>query len=324
MKVIGGDIGGTHSRLELFESVDGHLAGLVSEKYNNLDFGDFDELLADFLARHRLGEVDALGLAVAGPVERGECRLTNLNWRLSESQLKSRFELPRSHLLNDFAAIPYGIDELTEEDLVILQGGEPEAGGVRSFVGAGTGLGQSVSLQVGESMQVLSTEAGHADFAPGSRQQLEIVAALRDHGPVSNEMLLSGSGLVNIYSALKALGETEGESPPDLASADAPMQISERARAGDRLAARTVACFFEMLGSYVGNLALQTLPRGGLYLAGGIVPKLLDLMDREAFLHAYTNKARMRHLLQAIPLILILNEGVARLGAARSAMGSFD
>jgi glucokinase len=322
MKILSGDVGGTHTRLELFETEQAGLRSLAEEKYGNAGYRSFQELLQGFLAGQAGGQaVDAACLAVAGPVAEGRCRLTNLDWTLDARELGEHFGFPSSYLLNDFAAIPYGVDDLAEQDLTCLQPGKPRAQGVRAFVGAGTGLGQAISLPDGAGLRVLPSEAGHADFAPGSELQLRLVSRLRSSlGPVSNESLLSGRGLVNIYRGLFELGEGNQAPEVDITAEDAPARISEAARRGEELPARAIRVFFEMLGSYLGNVALQTLPFGGLYLAGGIVPKLMDLMDLDVLLRAYGNKAKMRDLLGEIPIQVILNEGVARLGAARYAV----
>ena len=318
MKILTGDVGGTHSRFEIFRSEGSGLKSLYSEKYANAHYAGFEALLTQFLGQAEAGEIEAACFAVAGPVKAGTCHLTNLDWVLSEEVLSAGFEFSACYLLNDFAAIPYGVEELAADDLICLQAGKPERQGVRAFVGAGTGLGQAVSLPTAGGLQVLATEAGHADFAPGSARQLALVAQLQSRmGPVSNEALLSGRGLVNLYTGLAALGHGATRAVVDIASDEAPSQITAAARQGDGLAVLTLAYFFEMLGSYLGNVALQTLPRGGLYLAGGIVPKLVDMMKADELLAAYRNKARMRELLDEIPVYIITNEAVARLGAAR-------
>jgi len=323
MNILTGDIGGTHSRLELFEAGTGGLRSLATEKYKNVGFASFDALLSAFLQSHA-GDtpVDAAGMAVAGPVANGHCRLTNLDWTLDAQALAGQFGFRHCYLLNDFAAIPYGVDALAGEDLVCLQAGRVVAQGLRAFVGAGTGLGQALSIPGKQGLRVLSSEAGHADFAPGSERQMALVAQLRSKlGPVSNESLLSGGGLVHIYLGLSVLGEGALEDAVDTNSSEAPAQIADAARCGEPLATKSVSCFFEMLGSYMGNLALQSLPYGGLYLAGGMVPKMIDLMDVEALLAAYRDKAKMQELLRDIPIHVILNEAVARFGAARYVLG---
>ncbi|MBD3671022.1 MAG: glucokinase [Gammaproteobacteria bacterium] len=318
MKLIGGDIGGTHSRLELFEARGDVLESIVAVKYDNKDYVDLDQLLEAFLSKYVKEDLTAIGLAVAGPIEQDTCRLTNLDWHIDANEMRHRFGMEQVYLLNDFEAIPYGVGHLGEQDLVVLQMGQPQPEAVRSFIGAGTGLGQAIAIQTKQSLRVLASEAGHADFAPGSRQQLDILGAMLPHGSVSNEMLMSGVGLVNIHTALNSLGVREGQALVP-ATEDAPRQISDLARTGDPLARHAINMFFEILGSYAGNVALQTLPRGGLYLAGGIVPKLLDLMDRDTFLDAFMHKSKMGSLLGAIPVYIIINEGVARLGAAHYA-----
>jgi len=322
MNILSGDVGGTHSRLELFAVGESGLRSLAVEKYSNAGFQSFEELLRKFLDDHATGvTIEAACLAVAGPVHSGRCQLTNLDWTLEEQALAADFGFGHCFLLNDFAAIPYGVDHLAADELMSLQTGRPRPDGLRAFVGAGTGLGQALAIPENAGLRVLSSEAGHAGFAPGSVRQLALVTHLRAIlGPVSNESLLSGRGLVNIYSGLSDLDMGTQDAAVDIASAEAPAQISEAARRGDTLASQAVGYFFEMLGSYLGDVALQTLPFGGIYLAGGIVPKLMDLMDVDEVLKAYRDKAKMRELLEEIPIQVILNEGVARLGAARYAI----
>jgi len=321
MNILTGDVGGTHSRLELFDVNEGALRSLVVEKYSNTGFESFEQLLQAFVAGPAIGlKIESACFAVAGPVAASRCHLTNLDWTLDAQTLAAEFGFSHCFLLNDFAAIPYGVDLLPEEDMLVLQAGRPRADGVRVFVGAGTGLGQALSIPVGDGIRVLSSEAGHADFAPGSARQMGLVAQLRSIlGPVSNESLLSGRGLVNIYTGLFDLDKGALDPSVDITSPEAPAQITAAARKGDELAALAVAYFFEMLGSYLGDVALQTLPFGGIYLAGGIVPKLLDLLDEKALFDAYGDKAKMHDLLREMPIHVILNEGVARLGAARYA-----
>lgn len=321
MKILSGDIGGTNSRLEVFEVQGREFRSIAEAKIQNAKTEGFEHLLSAFLQQQSFDDkIDLACLAVAGPVNNQRCRLTNLDWTLDAASLKARFEFQALHLLNDFVAIPYGVDLLGEEELACLQMGTPDPDGVRAFVGSGTGLGQAISVPGPTGLTVLASEAGHADFAPGSMSQLALLRHMRPQiGPVSNEALLSGAGLINIYTGLFDQGEGDLSETVDIASEDAPAQIVEAARRDEVLAVKSVAMFFDMLGSYLGNVALQTLPRGGLYLAGGMIPKMMDLMDPGRLLQAYLDKAKMQELLQAIPIHVILDERVARLGAARYA-----
>ncbi|MBD3610569.1 MAG: glucokinase [Gammaproteobacteria bacterium] len=313
------DIGGTHSRFEIFKYKEQALTSITSAVYHNHAFHDIDAVMAAFLQESQARHIDAACLAVAGPVQQSHyCRLTNLNWELNTEQLSQRWHIPRVCLLNDIAAIPYGIKYLAKSDLHCLQQGSSVDGDrVVSFLGVGTGLGQSLAIYRHGELTVLSTEAGHADFAPGSALQQQLLSFYRqDSQPISNEFFLSGQGIVHIYQAMGRLGfATERLQWSDERS-DLAREISQAAQQGDPLASQAINAFIHILGSYAGNVALQTLPTGGLYLAGGVVPKLLPLMKAETFLQGFHHKAAMQELLATIPVYVILNSGVARLGAA--------
>ncbi len=324
MKVLAGDLGGTHGRLWLAEVVNGLPRCLREAVYPSADYPDPADFIEHFLA----GEtVTAACLAVAGPVEvhtDGQtARITNLPWRLDSRELAHRLGLPRLRLINDFAAVGHGIDALQPKDLVNLQPGRPRARAPRALIGAGTGLGVAILVWNGTDYQVLPTEGGHVDFAPTDALQAELWAWLHPrHGHVSAERVLSGPGLVNIYRFLaqRAPQRADPALTVMLDHDDAPARISEHALwHGDALAREAVELFIRIYGAQAGNLALTTLAHGGVFLAGGIAPKLLDLLSGGGFIAAFRAKGRMAPLMEEFPVQVIINTRVGLLGAARVA-----
>ncbi len=324
MKVLAGDLGGTHGRLWLAEVDGGPPRCLRETVYPSADYPDPADFIEDFLA----GETVASAcLAVAGPVETHDdgqtARITNLPWRLDSRKLAERLGLPRLRLINDFAAVGYGIDALQPKDLVTLQPGQPRPQASRVLIGAGTGLGVAILAWDGRRYRVLASEGGHVDFAPTEPLQSELWAWLQArHGHVSAERVLSGPGLVNLYRFL-AQRRPEAADPAlgaVLDQHDAPARISEHALwRGDALAREAVELFIRIYGAQAGNLALTALAHGGVFLAGGIAPKLLDLLHGGGFIAAFRAKGRMAPLMEEFPVQVIINTRVGLLGAARVA-----
>lgn len=312
-KILAADIGGTKALLRLSQvQHGGETRILCQRRYTSARFATFDELLAQFLADCSVRNIDAACLAVAGPVsqeaERQTARVTNLPWRLDSRELAAGFLIRRIRLINDFAAVAYGIDTLKGEELRTLQSGKPAPDAPRLVAGAGTGFGVALVIRTEVGEQVLSTEAGHADFAPSSLQLEEISAYLRQNqGRCAVEDMLSGRGLVNIHDFLC---RQEGAVALDDAAA-----VSEAAADGDVIAGKTVDLFCHAYGAAVGNLALFCLPRGGIYIAGGIAPKLIGFLEKGGFLAAFRDKGKMSALMEEFPLAVVMNPEVGLQGA---------
>lgn len=320
MTLLTADIGGTNSRFEVFAREDGELCSLARGQYENRCFASFADALQQFLDEQWAGAITAAAFAVAGPIaSHGPTRLTNLAWELDKAALAQRFAIGRVELLNDFAAIAYGAPYLPTEGIITLQAGQAaaQATGVRAFVGAGTGLGHALSISSNKQVQVLASEGGHAGFAPadGLQRRLLDYYAVNDT-PVDVEFFLSGRGLVRIHQALCAFDGVSDPLALEIMDEDGPARLGEAALNGEPHAVASVELFWQLYAAHAGDVALQVLPNAGLYLAGGIAPKLLPIMDPHAFLHAFHNKAAMHELLRTIPVFLIRDEGVARLGAA--------
>ena len=293
--IIGGDIGGTKT---LLRCVDSRGATALEDRYDSGAWGTFDALLADFMAR--LGKpVDAACFAVAGPVWGGRAEVTNLRWTIDAAALP----IPRVALINDFQAVALAVPHLGEDELISLQAGQRDRTQPMAVIGAGTGLGEA--LIVGG--EAVMTEGGHGDFAPQDEEQARLFLQLhRRYGHVSWERVVSGMGLVNIFTFL---GGEEID----------PVEIAARADAGDPRAARTFEIFVDAYGAEAGNMALRVLARGGVFLAGGIAAKNAGRFTDGRFMEAFLRKGRFRPLMETIPVDLIVREDVGLVGALATA-----
>jgi glucokinase len=328
MRLFAADIGGTKTMLALAEA-DAESIGLVSEqRLENSAYDDLDALLDAFLAQFgRAGSaIDAACCAVAGPVSADgrSARLTNRGWDIDADRISRLLDHATTRLINDFTAVGYGIDRLAETDIERIQAGQPRSGAPRVVIGPGTGLGVGWLVHNGERYQVYPSEGGHVDFAPNGALQRELLAWLvqRYHGHVSAERIVSGSGLVDIYRFLceRELAQGRGQLDPALAAPDPAAWVSNRAReVPGSLAGHALDLFVSVYGAVAGNLALTVLPYGGLYLAGGITPKIMDRLRDGRFLAAFNDKGRMSTLAATIPVAAVMNPAVGLLGALQAA-----
>ena len=303
------DIGGTNCRVALAEMDSGRWRIRYRGAYPSQNYPSAEWILRDFLGACDSPVLTAAGIAVAGPIANGRAQLTNVSWHVDAAQLSAAFGLPVV-LLNDFEAVAHGLPALASEDLVTLQPGIPERGAPKLLVGAGTGLGVGVLAPSGDRYQPLRSEGGHADFAPQSAIEVALMRHLADrYGHVSWERIVSGPGLEAIYGFL--LAQAKQTSQPLIAA-----EITEAALAGtDPLAVQTLEMFVSAYGAFTGNLALTVLPQGGVYLAGGIAPRMLAKLDGGSFLHAFTAKGRFSALLAEMPVRVVTNGDVGLLGA---------
>lgn len=322
-RVLTGDVGGTKTLLRLAE-LDGTAAGrtLAEARHASADFDDLEPMLRGFLETVP-GRVDAACLAVAGPVEGGDdgqqTRLTNLPWRLDSGRLAAALGIPRLRLINDFQAVGYGIEALGPGDRLALRDRPARRQWPRVVLGAGTGLGVALLFWSGAHYEALATEAGHADFAPTDERQEALLRHLRrQHGRVSWERVVSGPGLAAIYRFLLEEAGGDAAADPVLAAADPAAAVSQRADT-DPLAGAALDLFLAAYGAVAGNLALTCLAYGGVYIAGGIAPRLLPRLQQGPFLAAFTAKGRMAPLLEAMPVHVVTEPKVGLLGAAVAA-----
>jgi len=301
--LIAGDVGGTKTLLRCV-GADG--ATVLEARYDSAVFATFDDLLAEFTTR--LGvPVDAACFGVAGPVLAGRAELTNLGWVMEEAKLEAALGNKRVALINDFYAIALGVPLLGDGDLLSVHAGRRDRHGPIGILGAGTGLGEAIVTWTNGVHHVLATEGGHADFAPQNEEQARLFLYLHErYGHVSWERLVSGMGLVNIFTFL---GGEEID----------PAEIAECAMRGDDRAQRAFAIFVDLYGAEAGNLALRILARGGIYLAGGIAAKNIPRFTDGRFVEAFLRKGRFRELMETIPVDLIVNEEVGLMGAVEQA-----
>ncbi len=305
--ILAGDVGGTNTRLALYES--DPRTPVALEIYRSAAHASLAEMTAAFLAAHP-AELDAACIGVAGPVLNGHAEVTNLAWPVDAAELARSTGIERVLLLNDLEANAWGLEALAAEDLHTLNRGAPGAAGNAAVCSAGTGLGEAGLFWDGERHHPFACEGGHADFAPlGPKQEAlrEFLAA--ELGHVSYERVCSGQGLVNIYRFLGGR-----------AAAAAP-EISRAALDGsDAAAVEALGMMVEIYGAEAGNLALKLMATGGVYLGGGIAPRILARLEDGAFVRAFTAKGRLSAVLERIPVHVVLNDRTALMGAAVAAL----
>ncbi|NIR28057.1 MAG: glucokinase [Gammaproteobacteria bacterium] len=330
MRVIAGDLGGTKTTLRVAEvgarAHPGHRV-VCERTYASRSFKGFAALLADFLAGVGATTGSAAQSAcfgVPGPVQGTRARTTNLPWSIDAREIAREFSIRHVCLINDFQALGYGVEMLDPADLVTLQPGRARPGAPRALLGAGTGLGTALLVPCGERYEVLPSEGGHVDFAPTDEVQMALLRELLARfGVVSYERVLSGPGLVLIDGFLRRRAGASGlrESPPEAAAA----AISQAAiRGEDPIAAEALDVFVHIYGAQAGNLALTTLATGGVYIAGGIAPKIIDKLTDGQFVQAFRNKGPMRSLLECVPVHVIVNVTAPLLGAAAVAARALE
>ena len=317
--VLAVDLGGTHTRLRLARPDSAAPHTLLERHVRTADFPDLPRLLAHFFRETGSPPPARTCLAIAGPVWEvpgGQgARVTRLQWEVDGPALQRALGLKRLRLINDFEAIGHALDGIPPAELHCLQAGDPEAGGTRALIGAGTGLGQALLPHDGHQYRVLPTEGGHADLAPGDELQLELLRHLLARYPhVSWDRVVSGPGLVLIHEFLCLRAGCTPD--PELQGTEAPARISRRALAGeDALCDQALDLFLQFYGAQAGNLALGAMARGGLYIAGGIAPRILSRLDSGGFMQAFRHKGRMAELMQRFPVQVVLTEQPGLLGA---------
>lgn len=323
--ILAGDVGGTKTLLAATQSnpeVSGCPKVLLERRYESRAYSDFFTVLRDFLNQLDSPRIDAACFAVAGPVEGSQVKVTNLPWRMDARDLEKRFGIPRVRLLNDFEAIALGIEALGPGDLVTLQPGQPAEHAMQVVLGAGTGMGVAWLTWRETHYAPLPTEAGHMDFAPAN----DLQSALFDHlkrkfGHVSWERVLSGPGLADIFRFLQGnIGASHGLAQMSLDDEGGAETVSELAlNRKHPIAVKAIELFIECYGAFAGNLALAGLTRGGVYLAGGIAPRIIDPLRQGAFIQSFCDKGRFAGWMQQIPVRVVMDPKAGLLGAALTA-----
>lgn len=327
--LLAGDVGGTKSNLAIFEMDEksGHLRLLRNKRYPS---GDYDSLNAIALKFLGAGEekAHAACFGVPGVVRNNRATPTNLKWEISAATLREDLGIGEVHLLNDLAANAYGISELEEEDFHTVQDGLKAASGNRCVVSPGTGLGEAGLFWDGKRHRVWACEGGHADFAPRSEIEIELLAYLQGRfGHVSNERVVSGQGIANIYGFLRdsGHGKQKASVAEEMRDADPAKVISRHAEDGScPMCMQTIEIFAHCLAMEAGNLALKAMATGGVYLGGGVSAKLLWKLGMPSFREAFVAKGRLESLMESMPVRIVLNDQAALLGAARYALDMLE
>jgi glucokinase len=320
--ILAGDIGGTNTRLALFSSEGKRADPEAIEVFSSRTYKKFNLAVRAFMERHER-PIERACFGVAGPVVHGRCEAPNLAWAVDLEDLQAELGIENVILINDLEANAYGISVLQPDDFALLNEGQAEREGNAALISAGTGLGEAGLIWEGDRYRPFPSEGGHADFAPRNEIEVALLNYLRkEHEHVSFEHVLSGPGLHNIYRFLRDTGG--GEEPPWLtdsfAKADPAVIISRAALAKTNpLCEQALDLFVSIYGAEAGNLALKFKATGGVFVGGGIAPKIISKLKEPNFLNAFVSKGRMRILLCNMPVQVILNEKTALLGAAHVA-----
>jgi glucokinase len=320
--ILAGDIGGTNARLAYFQPQNGHLRLVTERVFPSRQHSEFGEIVTEFL--HDSGTRPEMAcFGIAGPVRNGRVETSNLPWVIEQSRLANQIQLSKTWLINDLEASAWGIGALGAADLVPLNAVSGPAVGNQGVIAPGTGLGEAGLFWDGKVHYVFACEGGHSDFAPRDELQIELLRFLRTRfGHVSYERILSGPGLVNVYEFLRdsGRGEETADMKARMAACDLAAAISGAALDGScKLAVDTLELWISVYGAEASNLALKVMATGGLFLAGGITPKILQKLKGSTFLQAFVDKGRLRPLVESIPVQVVVNDKAGLLGAARCA-----
>lgn len=318
--ILAGDIGGTKTNLALFSYQNNNLKAEFQKTYSSQEYSGLVPILEEFFATGK-HPISRASFGIAGPLVDGKVNPPNLDWVVDPVSVAKTLELPSIALLNDLEAAAYGIFTLTPDEFLVLNEGIVRRPGNKVLIAAGTGLGETILFDDGKDYYPLASEGGHADFAARNELEIELLRYLIGRfGRVSYERVVSGPGLANIYDFLK---EKVGLSVPGpfadkiAAAEDRSPLISQAALAGaPEIAVKALDMFVSVYGAEAGNLALKGKAIGGVYVGGGIAPKMLDKLKDGTFMQALNDKGRYRELVSSIPVYVVLNEKAALRGAA--------
>jgi len=317
--ILAGDVGGTKVHLALYDFINGTLQYTSDKQYPAKDYSGLEEIVKEFLGGSK---VTAACFGVPGPVRNGRLRLTNLPWTLDSRELAAGLGIEHVFLINDLEANGYGVAELSAEQIFTLSEGDASQAGNRALVAAGTGLGEAILIWNGHAHIPCPSEGGHADYAPRNEDEIDLLRFLKQkyNGRISFERVVSGMGLTNIYEFLR---EVRGmDEPAWLAEKIAAVHDPNAVITEMALAAKSEICekaldmFVSAYGAEAGNLALKLLSVGGVYIGGGIAPRILEKLKDGTFMKAFTDKGRLSQLLVNMPVRIILDSRAALLGAA--------
>jgi glucokinase len=316
--ILAGDVGGTKVHLALYDFINGKLEPSREERFAAKNYSGLEEIVKEFLGASK---VTSACFGVPGPVRDGRLRLTNLPWTLDSRELSVSLGITHVFLINDLEANGYGVAELSADQIYTLSEGDPGQVGNRALIAAGTGLGEALLIWNGHSHTPYPSEGGHADYAPRNEDEIDLLRFLKQkyNGRISQERVVSGMGLTNIFEFLR---EVRGIDEPAwlakrMAAEDPNAVITELAMtAKSEICEKALDIFVATYGAETGNLALKILSVGGVYVGGGIAPRILDKLKDGTFMKAFTDKGRLSQLLINMPVRVILEPRAALLGAA--------
>jgi glucokinase len=323
--ILAGDIGGTKSNLALLEKNGDRFRPVFSHRYPSHEYTRFDDIIEDFLARGKdylsgspIGKIAAAGFGVAGPVIGRGVRITNLSWGIDADVLERQLGTRHVVLLNDLEATGYSLAWLAPEDLCVLNQGSPAPHGTQALIAAGTGLGEAMLTWNGSRYIVMPSEGGHTDFAPRTEKEIELLRYLKSlHEFVSFELIVSGRGFLTLHEFLNPSVRHPSFDEP---GADPAPEITRLGLEGScPVCVETLDLFVTLYGAEAGNLALKALARGGVFVAGGIAPKILPKIQSGKFFAAFCEKEKFHELLSRFPIQIVLNQEAPLLGAAAEA-----
>ncbi len=318
--VLAGDIGGTKTDMALYELVQGELKLIAAEQFKNSSYSRLNDILEEFEELHSFEFVKSACFALAGLVENGTCKITNLDWSITEKEIQEYLNIRDVKLINDLQATAYGMLHLSEDEFVHLNPDAKKISANRAVIAAGTGLGEAILYFDGKDYRAIATEGGHTDFAPINEQQERLLKYLRRRYEthVSYERVLSGDAITQIYEFLSQ--ENFAKEPIEIVNIN-PYQdknalISHLAiEKNDPLCSETLRLFCEIYAAEAGNLALKCNARGGIYIGGGIAVKILPFLLKKEFMQTLTCKGRFKYMLEALEVKVSLNAKTALLGA---------
>src|SRR5258705_845089 len=321
--ILAGDVGGTKVHLELYNFADGRLQAVRDQKFAAHEFASLDDVVNKFLAicNEKKDNIVAACFGCPGPVRDGRLKLTNLPWMLDERELVKSLGIRHIFLINDLEANGYGIPELAAESMFKLHNGNPDASGHAGLIAAGTGLGEALLIWEGNRHRPIASEGGHCDFAARTSREVALLEYLHNtlNGRVSWERVVSGLGIKNIYTFLRDVEKINepGWLHDRMLAEDPNAVIGQCAEDGSSsLCFETMKVFCGAYGAEAGNIALKVMATGGIYLGGGVAPKILKKLKNGMFLQAFLDKGRASPLLQCVPLLVCLDDTCALLGAA--------
>ena len=314
-----GDIGGTKTYIAIINNLEDGFNPIFEKSFPSKNYESLRTIVKEVIDQNNF-KIEAACFGVAGPVKNGRCEATNLPWIIDSKKIAEVLNIDSKlvYLLNDLEAAAYAIEVLSEKDLFVVNKGEEQKNGTRALISAGTGLGESIIVWDGKKYKPIPSEGGHTDFAPRNKIEIDLLTFLMNkYGRVSYERILCGPGLTNVYEFFKKTSYQDISSwlMDRIKNEDPSAVISEIGMSKkDEACEKALDIFVSVYGAEAGNLALTALSTGGLYIGGGIAPKILDKLKEGAFMQSFTNKGRLSVMVSHMPVKVILNDKHPLLG----------